>query len=85
MHALQQQQHQLMAQIQLTQQALMLGQIIDSADHFKDIKKDRERHASETTLGIFPNMASTLTNFGYKHFSKNFIIIKFDIYTVLSI
>merc|ERR1719340_292740 len=56
LHALQQQQHQLMAQIQLTQQALMLGQNLDSADHQFQIKtdilnkKDRERHASETTL-----------------------------------
>ena len=53
LHALQQQQHQLMAQIQLTQQALMLGQNLDSADHQFQIKtdilnkKDRERHASE--------------------------------------
>ena len=44
-----------MAQIQLTQQALMLGQNLDSADHQFQIKtdinkKDRERHASETTL-----------------------------------
>ena len=48
-----------MAQIQLTQQALMLGQNLDSTDHqfqiktdinINNIKKDRERHASETTL-----------------------------------
>ena len=54
LHALQQQQHQLMAQIQLTQQALMLGQNLDSTDHqfqiktdinINNIKKDRERHA----------------------------------------
>ena len=48
--ALQQQQQQLMAQIQLTHQALMLGQSSESADQLKDIKKDRERHASEHTL-----------------------------------
>lgn len=57
LHALQQQQHQLIAQIQLTQQALMLGKNMDAnpADllNLKEssIKsKERERHASETTL-----------------------------------
>ena len=57
LHALQQQQHQLIAQIQLTQQALMLGKNMDAnpADllNLKDANiktKERERHASETTL-----------------------------------
>ena len=57
MHALQQQQHQLIAQIQLTQQALMLGKNMDGGapdlllkEAGNAVKKDRERHASETTL-----------------------------------
>ena len=40
-----------MAQIQLTQQALMLGHTMDNDNLLlKEVKKDRERHASETTL-----------------------------------
>ena len=59
---MQQQQHQLMAQIQLTQQALMLGGNQNANENKPDsnqlllkeslVKKERqrERHASETTL-----------------------------------
>jgi len=61
LHSLQQQQHQLMAQIQLTQQALMLGQNTNENNPDSNnqlllkesmVKKERqrERHASETTL-----------------------------------
>ena len=64
LHALQQQQHQLIAQIQLTQQALMLGKNMDGGGNGNSpaatdlllkesghsLKKERERHASETTL-----------------------------------
>ena len=61
LHSLQQTQHQLMAQIQLTQQALMLGQNTNESNNpdsnqllLKEsmVKKERhrERHASETTL-----------------------------------
>lgn len=54
LHGLQQQQHQLMAQIQLTQQALMLGQNMDGQSDSSLLLKEvvggrhRERHLSET-------------------------------------
>lgn len=66
LHNLQQQQHQLMAQIQLTQQALVLGQQGSSTNSetlLKEVsKKDRERHASETTEGSLKENQNKYTN-----------------------